>query len=255
MLMPEASPCLVRLSSHCRWVLYCKLLFTPYIMSCTYSICRPYGPTGLTPGPDQFSARVRNVMALAGTWQGRKRRGWDLSDGGHINCSPHHDAQTTSSWARVSPNTSRWPVPFLRPLEHPSRLLYLQLPTFLHLTYRHPLSHPTMLFSFSQSFSARFVLSALAAIPVVIAASVTDGGLEARAGAEVCDTTSKVYSGYTNFVLKGCAHDSAKRALTGTYYHSGSDNYMEAAECHYLCSSNNYSIAGIETGRECYCKP
>ncbi|TCD62496.1 G- protein-coupled receptor [Steccherinum ochraceum] len=107
-----------------------------------------------------------------------------------------------------------------------------------------------MPFSASTIFSARFVLSALAAIPFVAAASVSDRGLEARAAAPACDTAK---GSYTDYVLKGCSHDSAKRALTGHYYHAPGQDYMDAATCTSLCSSLNFTIAGVETGRECYC--
>ncbi|TCD59822.1 G- protein-coupled receptor [Steccherinum ochraceum] len=99
-------------------------------------------------------------------------------------------------------------------------------------------------------FSAPFVLSALAVIPFVAAASVNDRGLEVRAAAPACDTLGGVYIDYD---LKGCAHDSASRALTGYYQHASGDGYMDAILCTALCAVRNYTISGVETGRECYC--
>ncbi|TCD69328.1 G- protein-coupled receptor [Steccherinum ochraceum] len=71
-----------------------------------------------------------------------------------------------------------------------------------------------------------FVLSALAALPFVVAASVNERSLEARA--PTCSTDGPEYGHYTYL---GCAHDSAKR----------------------ICTERGLPIAGVETGQECYC--
>ena len=49
----------------------------------------------------------------------------------------------------------------------------------------------------------------------------------------------------------GCMSDNPARALTG--YSTAADN-MTHDSCIATCSSQNFSIAGIEFGRECYCR-
>ncbi|TBU43439.1 WSC-domain-containing protein [Dichomitus squalens] len=48
----------------------------------------------------------------------------------------------------------------------------------------------------------------------------------------------------------GCVSDDPARALTGF---STADDQMTHASCVATCSSHNFTIAGIEFGRECYC--
>ncbi|TCD65641.1 G- protein-coupled receptor [Steccherinum ochraceum] len=99
------------------------------------------------------------------------------------------------------------------------------------------------------SFST-IVLSALAALPFVLGASVTNRSLEVRAN--TCSTANPTY---TDYKYLGCAHDSAKRALTGYYGHAVGDEYMSKDLCTSICarSGPGFPLAGIETGRECYC--
>ncbi|TCD61274.1 G- protein-coupled receptor [Steccherinum ochraceum] len=107
-----------------------------------------------------------------------------------------------------------------------------------------------MHFPFSQSSRAHAMLTALvAAVPFTLAASVAERSLDARA-APTCSTANPHPNNYT---YVGCAHDGAKRALTGYYQHASGDNYMSYQSCFLTCSSKGFNIMGVETGRECYC--
>ncbi|TCD60273.1 G- protein-coupled receptor [Steccherinum ochraceum] len=106
-----------------------------------------------------------------------------------------------------------------------------------------------MHFPSSKTFRAHVVLSALSALPFVFAASVTERSLEVRA-APTCSTANPFYTHY-NYL--GCAHDSAKRALTGYYEHAAGNDIFPPDICTLTCGLAGIPIAGIETGTECYC--
>jgi hypothetical protein len=48
----------------------------------------------------------------------------------------------------------------------------------------------------------------------------------------------------------GCANEIPGRALTGSSF---SDDSMTIEKCQDFCKTNNYPLAGVEYGRECYC--
>ncbi|KAI0157215.1 WSC-domain-containing protein [Xylariaceae sp. FL1272] len=53
-----------------------------------------------------------------------------------------------------------------------------------------------------------------------------------------------------NWKYLGCANEIDGRALTGSSY---SDDSMTIESCQAYCLKNNFPLAGLEYGRECYC--
>ncbi|KAI4226013.1 MAG: hypothetical protein L6R40_008313, partial [Gallowayella cf. fulva] len=87
------------------------------------------------------------------------------------------------------------------------------------------------------------------------ASSTTSSRTSSRTSSTTSSTTYLPTAGalYNNWSYLGCANETTPRALPAASYTNTTG--MTLSSCQAFCSSptNNYALAGLENGQECYC--
>lgn len=87
--------------------------------------------------------------------------------------------------------------------------------------------------------------------PVTLAQNLTSTSSTTTSAAQtVTPTAGAVTNGWAYL---GCANETTPRALSGASYSSNTAMTVESCQAFCSSSSNNYGLAGVEYGSECYC--